>query len=598
MGNGRTVVLAILLFTMFAALIVRLLHIQVWEPEAFGTGHVDLLTQANEQQTQVFLADSGRGTIYDRRGAALTGERDYHIIVFPLARPIDRLTELSAILGWTEEALQGALREIDQPQFLKDTKTGRPIAVSEAQARAIQDLNIPGVHALYSEGDRYAPNRLAHHLLGTIRFNTEAKQGIESGEGVSTGAVGSRGLEKSFDPFLRVSGVNRVTYAVDGAGKPLSGDQTEWENTLALGSESPKSLVTSVDAQIQQIVEQALDQSSSAAPLSRRGVSDGAAVVLDIASGDVLAMASRPHEGEKGEDGLPGEANRALLAMEPGSIFKTVIAVAALDQGIVRREDEFFCDGKLHAYNLPCWTLGEGGHGHLTFADAYAESCNVVFGELAVQLGGDTIAEYADKLGIGHKIGWEGQVYHDQQFAQLPEEEAGQLFHDKRDRHDRYALAQTGIGQRDVRVTPLQAANMVVSLFHPGKLHHPRVVSEIQYDNGDPYFTFEPQVQQTDNPIKSDTLQTVRQLMIEVVQSGTASPLSDAEWKLGGKTGTAQVAKTGKEHKWMIGFGPLDKPQYAVAVVSRYSEGGEAHLDTFQAIMDGLARYESEADSQ
>src|SRR5690606_6475127 len=104
--------------------------------------------------------------------------------------------------------------------------------------------------------------------------------------------------------------------------------------------------------------------------------------------------------------------------------------------------------------------------------------------------------------GLGEKVGWQGDVYHDDVFVQLPEEAAGQIFHDESAAQDGYALAQTGIGQRDVRMTPLQAANMVVSLFHPGQLLHPRVVSEIQYANGDPYFRFEPSVESVDKPIK------------------------------------------------------------------------------------------------
>lgn len=603
----RVYIIVIIFMVMFGGLFVRLMQVQLWEPQAFGPREVDLVTRANQQHSQSFLVDSGRGTIYDRNGVALTGERDYHVVVFPLVRkeqPLYRqeLSEIAGLLGWSDEQLLQQLRKVDKPQTLKSVHTAEPVTVTEAQAEQIQALQIPGIHALYSEEDRYATDRLAHHLLGTIGFNPDRikhdfQEELKTGEYTLTDAVGLRGLEASFEQFLHNSGVNRLTYTVDGAGHPLVGERTEWVNTLRSDSDSAKSLVTTIDARIQQVVEHAVDQppSPGAAVSSAEGVEDGAAVVLDIATGDVLAMVSRPREGT-GEEKLPGWVNRALQPMEPGSIFKTVVAVAALDQGMVQSEDNFYCDGKLEEYNLPCWTFDQGGHGHLTFADAYAHSCNVVFGQLAVQLGEETIADYANKLGLGRKISWQGDVYHDDAFAQLSEEEAGQIFHDERAEQDGYALAQTGIGQRDVRVTPLQVANMVGSLFHPGHLPHPRVVSEILYANGDPYFHFAPSMEPLESPIKTETLQTVRDLMAGVVADGTAtSRLSGALWQLGGKTGTAQIAETGKEHKWMIGYGPAESPKYAVAVVVReVSDDSQVHMDVFRAIMDGLARKQTE----
>lgn len=602
-NKWRPYFIGFLFLLLFGGLVARVLQVQLLEPQAFGPREIDLVTKANEQQNQSFLVDSGRGTIYDRHGFALTGERDYHVIVFPLIRKEhtvyeEQLSEIADILGWSDEQLLGQLRQVDQPQTLKSADTGEAVTVTEAQAEQIQELQVPGIHALYSEEDRYAPDRLAHHLLGTIGLNPDRiKQDfadeLETGQYELTDAVGLRGLESSFEYFLHNSGVNRLTYTVDGTGHPLNGKKTEWINSLESEGDSAKSLVTTLDADIQRIVEQALDQSSSSGESEpgAKGIKDGAAVVLDIATGDVLAMVSRPREGT-GEEELPGWVNRALQPIEPGSIFKTVVAVAALDQGLVRREDEFYCDGKLDEYNLPCWTIDRGGHGHLTFADAYAESCNVVFGQLAAKLGGETIETYAKKLGLGQTVGWRGDVYHDDAFVQLAAEEAGQIFHDEGAKHDGYALAQTGIGQRDVRVTPLQAVNMVVSLFHPGKLLHPRVVSDIKYANGDPYFSFELSAESLEAPVKAETLQTVRELMTRVVTDGTAtSRLSGAVWSLGGKTGTAQIAKTGKEHKWMIGYGPVEKPQYAVAVVAREVSGDDqTHLDVFRAIMDGLAK--------
>lgn len=595
----RPFLIVFIFLLLFSGLVARLWQVQLDQPHAFGSKEIDLIHQADEQQRQSFLVDSGRGTIYDRQGLALTGERDYHVIVFPLIRKAhhfyaEELNDIAEMLGWTGEQLLQQLRELDQPQMLRSGTKAAPITVTEAQAAHIQRLKIPGIHALYSEQDRYAIDRLAHHVLGTVEFNPErVKPHFSDGRYELTDATGLSGLEDSFEAFLHRSGVNRLSYTVDGKGTPLIGKRTEWINTLDSSEDDAKSIVTTLDADIQRIVEEAMDQPKAREDLQEEAgtaIGDGAAVVLDIANGDVLAMASRPKEGEATEE-LPAGVNRALIPMEAGSIFKTVIAVAALDQELVRPEEGFYCDGKLDEYNLPCWTFDQGGHGHLTFAEAFAESCNVVFGLLATEVGGDMIETYAHQLGLGRKVGWTGDVYHDDAFAQFPEEKAGQLFHDEQSKQDGYALAQTGIGQRDVKITPLQVANMIVALFHPGKLPHPRVVSELNYTNGDPYFYFEPQIEAQDTPIKAETLQMVRELMLGVVTDGTATDeLSDTVWSLGGKTGTAQVGDTGKEHRWMIGYGPVENPQYAVAVVSRHENTVSSnHFAVFRAIMDGLA---------
>lgn len=597
----RPYVICLIFLVLFSVLVVRLLQIQVVEPHDFGLRAVDLVAKAREQQHQTLLVDSGRGTIYDRHGEALTGERNYRVVVFPFSQYAQtddqvQLDQLATILGWTKEGLLQQWREIDQPQTLRSAETGEAIVVTEAQAVQIEALAVPGIHAFYSEGDRYAMDRPAHHLLGTIGRDRERLQDHLTDEVLTEkriSAVGLRGLEASFDTFLRHEGAHRLTYAVDGSGHPLYGKKTEAVNTLHSGGDEAKSLVTTLDTDLQRMVERAMDDPNPAfhSESGIERITDGAAVVLDISNGDVLAMVSRPLETASDAE-WPGWVNRALMPMEPGSIFKTVVAAAALDMGIVSEDDEFHCDGMLDVYNVPCWTLDQGGHGTISFADAYAESCNVVFAQLAADIGGEGLEDYAKKLGLGQKVSWTGSVYHDEDFMQLHEEQAGQIFHPESTKSDGFVLAQTGIGQRDVRVTPLQAANMVVSLFHPGELLHPRVVSDIQYANGDPYFHFVPRSDVLDVPIKEEVLTTIRELMTDVVSDGTATAgLSEADWSLGGKTGTAQISDTGKENHWVIGYGPAENPQYAVAVVNRAVSGHHTtHLDVFRTIMDGLAR--------
>jgi cell division protein FtsI/penicillin-binding protein 2 len=265
------------------------------------------------------------------------------------------------------------------------------------------------------------------------------------------------GLEKSYQPFLQGLGPTIVSYFVNAVGNPLRGLKIRYsqpENPFY-----PLSIVTTLDYDIQKAVEQVMDEA---------GIEEGAAVVLDTENADILAMVSRPNFNPSEVDPSEGSwANRAVQQMIPGSIFKTVVAAAALEKGIYRPEDEFFCDGSLGKYQFHCWK--EGGHGKLTFEEGFAQSCNIVFAHAAMKLKGSEIEQYGEKFGLFDRVGWStDQLYKLKSFQQMDGEQTGQIFTDKKHYNDDGVLVQASIGQRDVRVTPLQAANMVVTILQWG----------------------------------------------------------------------------------------------------------------------------------
>ncbi|PTM59624.1 peptidoglycan D,D-transpeptidase FtsI family protein [Desmospora activa] len=586
--SRRMWLVSIVLIIGFSALLWRLYWIQLGSVRSFSHEEMDLIARAEEQQSRVVVVDSGRGSILDRQGQALTGKKGWRLFASPFSQAqIEanrvKLGKLASQLGWTEKQLVHQLQSLDTPGSLS-RPDGSELVLKEREAKAIRDLHIPGIDALESD-DRWR-DRGGRQVIGRVernpfliqrRFPDEWEQGLYD----SHSRIGVSGLEAAFEPFLRADGSTLLTYTTDGQGRSLNGLEMKVEGS-SVGE--PYRLLTTLDQRIQSVAERALNDAA---------VQEGAVVVQDIASGDLLAMASRPLENDPQHDWNAWD-NRALMETTPGSIFKTVVAIAALDTGKVKPSDQFHCNGHLGRYGLR--DSKPDGHGTQTLEQAYANSCNIAFAQVAEKVGGKTIEEYANRLGLGSRILWSGKVWKEKNFRQLPQEQRGLIFSDEMTRRDQGAVAQTGIGQRDVRVTPLQAANMVTALFHDGKALNPRIVQEIQQRDGETLFTFQPHALAVEKRIKPETLQALRKMMQTTVSDGTAQSLKDSAVSMGAKTGTAQVGQSNERfNKWMIGFAPTDQPRYAVSVVIRSVEDSKDNRShrVFRQVMEQVVQGEA-----
>jgi cell division protein FtsI/penicillin-binding protein 2 len=570
----------------------RLLWIQMIDSTAFSSLEVDLVTRSVEQRKWQIALDSGRGAIVDRTGRILTGETFFALVIFPLKQYSferePKIDQLAAIIGVNKKTILFQISEMKAPSIIHIGKTGRPVRISEEQANQVNQLKIKGILAL-PYNVRYSDNAIARHVIGYVgkdpayieqAFAPELKKGTMTIDSI----VGMAGLEKSFQPFLQGLGPSVISYFVDTHGNPLQGLQmrrSKPENPYY-----PLSITTTLDYNIQKIAENVMDEA---------GINEGAVVVLDANNADVLAMASRPNYDPaevKPEQGNWG--NRAVKQTIPGSVFKTVIAAAAIEKGIFRPNDYFYDDtGLLGKYQMRSWKAG--GHGKITFADAYAESCNVCFAQVAMKLTGDDIEAYSRKFGLLDRVGWRSErLFGISPFYQIDGEQKGQLFVNDHVRNDEGVRVQTSIGQRDVRITPLQAANMVVTLLHGGKVYSPRLVKRIDYFDGTLLEAFPVQTLHVANRLHAQTANQLKQWMRQVVTHGTGRSLNHHPWKLAGKTGTAQVKAGGRElhHQWFVGFGPYESPRYAVAVVA-LNESPTAKkkaVDAFGKMMNELAR--------
>ena len=339
-------------------------------------------------------------------------------------------------------------------------------------------------------------------------------------------------------------------------------------------------------------VELTIDPKVQQAAWDGLGNQNGAAVALDPKTGKILAMASTPgwdpnalashdsteaseaYKNLEAADGKPAY-NRAIGGnlYPPGSTFKVLVAAAALESG------DYDPDSQLNGpatLDLPQTTATIGNShpgacrngGKPTLADSLAESCNTSFASLGMDLGEDAIAKQAEKFGFGEDL-------------EIPLNVTPSSFPSDLNPPQ---LAQSSLGQYEVRSTPLQMAMMTAGIANGGKMMKPQLVDRVLNAN-----TLEPisktRPNQMSRPVSGDTADKLTDMMTGVVENGTASVAKMGDTKVAAKTGTAQHATGAAPHAWFISFAPADDPQIAVAVV--VENGGNAGSEAYGATVAG-----------
>ncbi|MFD0674135.1 peptidoglycan D,D-transpeptidase FtsI family protein [Cohnella sp. GCM10027633] len=558
----------LLIAVVFGAEGARLAWLQLGFGSARTAGST-LARQAVLQRSDGLVLDSGRGQFRDRHGRLLTGDTVQTLAAFPddgAPRGADSTVErVARSLRVEPAALEDWLAELREPAFWKEKGSTRALDLSDAQIKAVNEADLTGV-AVLPVLNRYPSSITPLHAIGYVSQHPERVKEIygdqvEGGTMALTRPVGGSGLEKSLDRLLQGIGPTAVMQVTDAARLPLSGIGLRM--MLQKNPHYPLQVTTTLDLDVQSAVD---------AVLAKHRVKRGAVVVLDARNADIAAMASLPRLnpygiGEAGTD----ERNHALEAEPPGSVFKTVTLAAALESGVTTWDETFHCDGHYGKYGLKCWK--HEGHGDLTLKEAFAESCNVVFAELAERMDPAWLQITGDRLGFGRQVGWHTEKFVDgEPLRLLQEEEQGAIFLSRERGEDGGIRAGTGIGQRDVRVTPLQAANMVVSVLHDGKVFSPRLVKDVRYANGQLMANVPVHAAKSAyGQIQPRTAERLREGMRAVAQTGTAArALEGSAWPLAGKSGTAELAgkqKARNDH-WFVGYGPAKgEPRYAIAVL-------------------------------
>jgi penicillin-binding protein 2 len=391
--------------------------------------------------------------------------------------------------------------------------------------------------------------------------------------------IGKFGTEKKLESILRGQGGGQQV-EVDATGKRL-------RVVGSVEATAGQSLVLTIETELQQKAEQLLEGR------------EGSIVVLDVHTGEILAMANRPvfdpNAFARGitmeewrsltKDPLHPLSNRAIQGQyPPGSTFKVIMAAAALEKGVISPTTRFSCSGGFpfgkHVFH--CWR--KRGHGSVDLRQAIAQSCDVYFYRVGQLLGIQAIADYARRFGLGAPLG-------------IPlDHEVGGTIPDPAWKKSRlgapwYAgeTLSVVIGQGYVTATPLQMAVAAAAVANGGTVYRPHLVKRILGDNGEPLREFGPEVLQ-ETKISPATLQLVRAGMTDVVNAerGTGKKAKLPEILVAGKTGTSQVIAGAKgkgtllprqyrDHAWFIAFAPADAPEVAVACLLEHAgEGGGA----------------------
>ncbi|KKM09269.1 hypothetical protein SY88_19810 [Clostridiales bacterium PH28_bin88] len=564
----------------FAALEVRMAYIQVVKGPQYAAA-------AARAHSQIVPGEQfPRGNILDRYGRVLSdpGER-MGVVMFPgmvkdyenTARQLERMLGIST-----------ARAQSSQPFIVRS-------GLNPSEVAALTAARLPGVYLLPVD-DRYGPDALATHLVGYIgKIDSRTWEKLKaSGKTVETATndqkvyrrddvIGVKGIEAQYEDFLKALEPRYLWSAtVDARGNMVSG--LGFNRVVnPPGDTGRADVVLTVDRDIQELVERAMD----------RGVPRGAVVVLDVATGEVLAMASRPdyNQGWPADTLEPGRApdnpflNRALEHYFPGSIFKTVVAAAALEEGLVTPQEKFVCSGAYvfdTGLSISCWK--KEGHGELTFQEALAVSCNPTFIEVGLRLGRERLLKYAGRFGLDKDtlIGY-----------QLPAGPAPISI----DRYGPGKVANASLGQEGVRLTPLQVAGIMATVARGGQHLSPKIVREVVDSQGKVIKEFNSAAPV--RAISPETSALLKQMLESVTTGGTGREAWVTGWGSAGKTSSAEsgsIDQAGQSitNAWFAGYAPLVNPRYALAVlVEGGPSGGSAAAPVFRVIIEGIRELEA-----
>ncbi|WP_066257766.1 peptidoglycan D,D-transpeptidase FtsI family protein [Neobacillus drentensis] len=566
MWRKRAIGWLIISITGLLLLLGRLMQIQLIETETFSKHNINLLEESVKQRTQELVIDNGRGNFLDRSGAMLTHKKVAVLVLFPFLKKMEwEADQVSNISGIPVSTLKMAVEGAKKPFAYGEPE---PYELTSSQMERINHLKIPGVFAIEKKFERSQVP--AEQLIGLTGENSkELIKRYPNKELSEKTLIGVSGLEESFDEFLLPEGKSKLVYHVDGGGAPLFGINVRYVDPA--NPFYPVNIRTTLDKTLQQRVEELVDHYQ---------IKKGGLVLLNIKDNSVLSLVSRPTINKNDPYNGAGMTNMMLKQQIMGSVFKTVVAAAAIDHNLDDPKRLFDCSKKINGKTELTYN-----YGMLDFTNSFARSCNRTFGELATELqkiNPNLLEDYAEKLSLTGSVGWQGDIYHTNNFKQLAEEDKGRVFLSEDAKKDANFAAMTGIGQHEVRATPLAVANMMATIARGGEKEMVRAVSKIEYKNGTTMVNFQEQSLRGDT-ISPYTAMKLQRLLREVVLNpdGTGRWFKELPYEVAGKSGTAETGKyqDGKQlhNKWFAGYFPYDNPKYALVAVNLDvldSEGG------------------------
>ncbi len=547
----RLWVVSVLLFLFGAALIARLAFLQIIQ-------HETLLAQSEKQYMGTVETQFGRGVIYDRNLNELARNVEVESVYVTPSEILDRKKTarvLSATLKLDRDKVYKKISSKKHFVWIK-RKSGLD------EVAALKQAGISGV-GFVSEQKRFYPKReLAASVLGFVGIDNQ----------------GLAGIEHAHQSRLKGTTIRQVTER-DARGRNIQ-ILDGLHNSISRSYD----MVLTLDEVIQFTTEYHLKKQ-----VERFKADSGMAVVMDPHTGEIYAMANVPQFNPNHYGAFPPEVwknNIVASSYEPGSIFKPIVAAAALDKGLARPQDIYFCEnGKLKIGKAYIGEASDHKFGWLTMRDIIAKSSNIGAIKIAQQVGRKPFYEYIRKFGFGEKSG-----------LSLPGESAGQLKDQKN--WTGMSLASISFGH-EIAVTPIQMVSALAAIANGGNLMAPHITKALIKD-GKVVEQFKPK--KVRRVISEKTSLQMVEILKSVVKSGTGKTADLEGFDVAGKTGTAQKynIETQSYSKTefissFIGFTPADSPRIVILVMIDNPKGSHwgsvVAAPVFQKIAKKTLRY-------
>ena len=581
-------------FALFVVLTFAFLTHRLWVLQVLQGKHYTTMSEHNRIRLERIPAI--RGMVFDRSNRLLINSRPSFDIRYLPDEGEEPETALRRLADVVDGDTQNFLAAVGRAGGSEGVTLLRDVDWPSVVAVETRRLDLPGVSVSVRARRSYLTDEMTAHLLGYLgevnagQLQQLRKRGYRQGD-----EIGQSGLEKRWEWQLAGrSGVEKVE--VNATGRKV-------RMIDRLNATPGHDIELTLDMKVQRVAYDALRDK------------EGAIVVLEVDTGAVVAMVSSPAfdpnwfargltSGEWRQLTDNEETplhNRALQGQfPPGSTFKIVTALAALEEGVISPDRRLFCGASYEVGNrvLRCWN--KHGHGHVNMHDALVQSCDVYFYRLAQRLGVDKIARYARGFGFGAPTGIE-----------LDGESPG-LVPDRAWKKRRFGTPwypgetpMVAIGQGFLGVTPLQMASLAATVANGGTVYRPWFVRRVLSPEGQVMEEYGP-VRKTALDLKDRSLAVVRRALFDVVhhQRGTGKRARSGMVEVAGKTGTAQVVQMPgevvksedlpypvRDHAWFVAYAPAGDPEIAVAtLVEHGGHGGAAAAPITREVIEAYFR--------
>jgi penicillin-binding protein 2 len=590
--KGRSDIIANIIIICFLIIVSRLWYLQVYKGEQFYRYSLE-----NRLRKEVVKAP--RGMIFSRNNQMLIHNIPrFDAVIVPqyLKNKKESIKRISKILSMPIKSIEKILKKNRTQAKYRAVIIKKNISRKEVAIIETENVKLPGVRVQTFISREYTDKEIGGHLLGYIseisqtqlpKYRKRDKFHYKLGD-----FVGQSGLEEEMDRMLR--GKDGFEFMeVDARGRMKRKNLTDDNLFSEIKNKNSKpghNLRLTIDRDLQKVAYKSL------------GEKVGSVVAVDVKTGEVLTMVSKPSfDPTKFSRGLTTEYWNSLINNDknplrdrtiqehyaPGSTFKTITAIAALEEKIVTKEQEIFCDPTFRLGRRTYHDWRRGGHGYTNVYKSLKRSVDVYYYKIATQLDIDILARYANMFGFGKKTG-----------ILLPRETSG-LMPTRQWKKKRFGVDwQLGetlscvIGQSYILATPLQLALAYASIANGGTLYKPYLIKEVFSNTGEIIKKFTPEVVQKAE-IQDETFTAIKKGLFKVVneERGTAWWYRGRGIRMAGKTGTSQVkSMTSKElfskceemdyksrhHGIFVAYAPADDPKIAVSVVVEHGCHGSS----------------------